>query len=124
MQEYRRIAGQVIGEQQARSLRGEGDLRHPRARCFDREHDATSQRVAVEPDVGLDVTAGHVEHVERLDGHLVILPAARTGYGAGPQRNVAVTWWPRCCSRHASVSWRAARALRLIERDDVGLRSI
>jgi hypothetical protein len=88
VEEYRRVAGQVIGEHQSRPLQSERDLRHARAHRLDGEQDATAKDVAVERDVGLHVAAGHVQNVERLDRHHLILVdrgergMVRIGFGA------------------------------------------
>jgi hypothetical protein len=75
VQEYGRVARQMPGEDDARSHGRERHFRHACAHRLDRENDVTAQRVAVEPHVGRDVTAGYVEQVERLDLHLRIVPA-------------------------------------------------
>jgi hypothetical protein len=43
VQEYRRVSGQVIGEQHSRPLRRERDLRYARAHRLDGEDDATAK---------------------------------------------------------------------------------
>src|SRR4051812_44239912 len=75
VQEYRRVAGQVIGEHHSWSPWCECDLRDSRAHRLDREDDPAAKDVAVEREVGFDVTAGQVQDVEHLDRHHVILPA-------------------------------------------------
>src|SRR4051794_2681240 len=75
VEEYRRVAGQVIGEHHSWSLRCECDLPDARAHRLDREDAPAAKDVAVEREVGFDVTAGQVQDVEPLDRHHVLLPA-------------------------------------------------
>jgi hypothetical protein len=78
VQKYRRRARQVIGNHDSRPTRGERDLGYPRAHRLDGEDDAAAEDVPVERDVALDVPAGHVQDVERLDRHSLIFSTELT----------------------------------------------
>src|SRR5947207_1705985 len=67
----RRLALEVAGEEQPRAAVREPDLRDPGPERLDRKDDLGVEHVAVEAEVPGDIGARHVEEVEGLDlGHV------------------------------------------------------